>query len=355
MKREKKKKTKFLRRVLGVLLIIVLVGLVFPTWTPGIEGDNSISELRKVEINGEELQIMIRGCDKNNPILLFVHGGPCWPEIPYVVKYQKEWEEKFTVVHYDQRGSGKSYQFFGNYTDISAKVHVDDLIALTEYITEYLGRDQVILLGHSYGTYVGIQAAAERPELYLAYVGIGQMSDTVSSEMISLQKCLTAAQEAENEKDVAALKKMETAILAGEKVAPRGYVRKYGFAARQIDDNMDYAEGFLLRPEYNLWDVLCLYAGSIQNQDVLLKETVDFPVSEIVTKLEIPAYFVMGKYDGMTTPEAAETYLENLVCDEKELVIFEHSAHFPQFEEKDRFLEWLWEEVWITHSKKDAE
>jgi len=162
-------------------------------------------------------------------------------------------------------------------------------------------------------------------------------------------------QEAGNEKDVATLREMEAAILAGEKVAPRGYVRKYGFAARQIDDNLDYAEGFLLRPEYNLWDVLCLYAGSIQNQDALLKETVDFPISEIVTELEIPTYFVMGKYDGMTTPEAAEAYLENLVCEEKELVIFEQSAHFPQVEEKDVFLKWLWEEVWTAHGEEVLE
>lgn len=349
--RKQKKGLKIVKRVFLIFAVLIFIGMIFPTWTPEIKEAGSISELRKVKINDEELQIMIRGCDRNNPILLFVHGGPCWPEIPYVVKYQEDWEEKFTVVHYDQRGSGKSYKFFGDYSDISAKVHVDDLIALTEYIREYLGQEQVILLGHSYGTYVGIQAAAERPDLYKAYVGIGQMSETVSSEMFSLQKCLAAAREAGNEKDVAALKKMEAAILAGEKVAPRGYVRKYGFAARKIDDNLDYAEGFLLRPEYNLWDVLCLYAGSIQNQDVLLKETVDFPISEIVTELEIPTYFVMGKYDGMTTPEAAEAYLENLVCEEKELVLFEQSAHFPQFEEKDAFLKWLWEEVWTAHGE----
>lgn len=92
---------------------------------------------------------MIRGRDRNNPVLIFVHGGPCCSEIPYVRKYQKNLENDFTIVHYDQRGSGKSYEFGEDYSTVTIAAHVDDLIALTEYIKEYLGKEQVVLVGHS--------------------------------------------------------------------------------------------------------------------------------------------------------------------------------------------------------------
>ena len=77
---------------------------------------------------------MMRGANRNNPIIIFVHGGPGCSEIPYVRKYQDILEEHFTIVHYDQRGSGKSYQFFEDYSTISSDQHVEDLLALTDYV-----------------------------------------------------------------------------------------------------------------------------------------------------------------------------------------------------------------------------
>ena len=97
-----------------------MVALVFPTWTSQINRENSISTLEQVEINGSGHEIMIRGKDKNNPVIIFVHGGPGTSEIPYAQKYQKLLEEKFTVVNYDQRGSGKSYHFFEDYSNLTS-------------------------------------------------------------------------------------------------------------------------------------------------------------------------------------------------------------------------------------------
>lgn len=349
----KKNCFKLLKRIGVVLLIIFAIGLFFPTWTPKIEGENSISELSKVEINGDDIQIMIRGCDKNNPILLFVHGGPCCSEIPYVVKYQKEWEEKFTVVHYDQRGSGKSFQFFKDYSDVSANTHIEDLIGLTKYITKYIGQKQVILLGHSYGTYIATQAAAQRPELYQAYVGIGQVSNKRMSELDSLEKCLAAAEAMNNTADVKRMEQYREAIELGEGIMPRQYVRKYGFAARQIDDNADYLEGFLLRPEYNLLDMIRFWTASGLYQDRLWRESLQHSLVEVVTELKLPVYFHMGKYDGMTSPEAAQDYLKNLSCPQgKEFILYEYSAHYPQFEESELFYSWLCE-TFVDTTKSD--
>ena len=343
-----KKKAITLLKMLGILLLFVIIFRLFgPTWTPSIKGANSISELKKVTINGTELAVMIRGEDKGNPVLLFVHGGPCCSEIPYVRKYQESLEKNFTVVHYDQRGSGKSYRFGTDYSEVTTATHTEDLIALTEYITEALETEQVILLGHSFGTYIATMAAAQRPELYEAYVGIGQMSDTVASELSSLEKCLLAAEEVGNETDATYLKGMEEAITKGEAIAPRAYVRKYGFAARSIHETGDYLKGFLFGPEYNLTDMIRFYTAVIKYQDALTKEALKHPITDAVTELNLPVYFVMGAYDGMTSPETAEAYLQSLTGEGvKEFVLFDASAHYPQFEEEETFARWM-EETFV--------
>ncbi|MBQ4522256.1 MAG: alpha/beta hydrolase [Lachnospiraceae bacterium] len=338
----KKKLFKILKTIFIILFLFIAIRLFSPTWTPSIKGENSISELTKVEINGVNLEVMIRGSDKNNPVLIFVHGGPCCSEIPYVRKYQENLEKDFTIVHYDQRGSGKSYVFGEDNTKITAVTHADDLIALTEYIKEYIGKEQVILIGHSYGTYIATMAIAQRPDLYQAYIGIGQMSNTIDSEWNSLEKCITEAENAGNQGDAEYLKGLEPAILKGECITPRNYVRKYGFAARKIDDNADYLKAFLFGTEYNLLDAIGFYIASMKYQDSLIQEALNNPITDIVTEINIPVYFVMGKYDGMTSPEAAENYLYSITGEgTKEFILFEESAHYPQFEEEQKFYQWM--------------
>lgn len=338
----KKKICKTLKCIGIILTLFILISLLRPTWTPAIKEDNSISELRKVDIDGAGLEVMIRGNDKNNPVLIFVHGGPCCSEIPYARKYQEDLEKDFTIVHYDQRGSGKSYVFGEDYSEVTVAAQVSDLIALTEYIEEYLEKEQVILIGHSFGTYIATMAVSQRPELYRAYVGIGQMSNPIEGELDNLEKCIEAAENLGDEKDAAYLKSLEQSISNGEIITPRNYVRKYGFAARKIDDNLDYFLGFLFGTEYNLVDAIRFYTASIKYQDNLIIEAVNNPLTQIVTKVDVPVYFVMGKYDGMTSPKAAELYLDNMKGEgEKEFILFEESAHYPQFEEKQKFYQWM--------------
>lgn len=102
---------KFIKYLVMVIVSILFLALLFPTWTPSIKGANSIHTLEQIEINGSDHEIMIRGHKKDNPVIIFVHGGPGCSEIPYAKKYQDLLETEFTVVHYDQRASGKSYHF----------------------------------------------------------------------------------------------------------------------------------------------------------------------------------------------------------------------------------------------------
>ncbi|MNZ60869.1 L-amino acid amidase [compost metagenome] len=337
----RKKMLTILKRGLLMITLIVVIVLIFPTWTPKIKGENSISTLEQVDINGAGHEIMIRGEDRSNPIIIFVHGGPGCSEIPYVRKYQKELERYFTIVHYDQRGSGKSYHFFEDYSNLTTDLLVDDLLALTDYVTEKLDQDKALLIGHSFGTYIGMKAAAKAPEKFSAYIGIGQIADTTQSELDGLNYTVEQAKQAGNLDDVERLELLRSSIEQGEQYTPRDMVRKYGGAARLIDDNKDYYEGFLLNPEYNGLDVIRYMRGISATQAVLLKEEAANHITDLVPRLEIPTYFVMGKYDYMTSTSAAKDYYDELEAPVKGFGLFEESAHYPQFEEKERFEEWL--------------
>lgn len=337
----KRKIKKNIKRFVVLVLGIIIIRLVFPTWTPEIKGKSSISTLEQIEINGAMQEVMIRGYDKNNPVLIFVHGGPGCSEIPYVRKYQDLLEKDFTIVHYDQRGSGKSYHFLKDYSNLSSKILVDDLLALTDYISKRLGQEKVLLAGHSYGTYIAMQAAAKKPKKFSAYIGIGQMADTKDSEIDSLNFCIEEAQKRGNSDDVAELEGLRAQIEEGKKLTPRGYVRKYGGAARLIDDNSDATKGLFFSKEYNLLDAVRYFRGLSSSQNNLLQEVMENNLSSFITKLDIPCYFVMGKYDYMTSTKTAKDYFDKLQAPKKEFIEYSNSAHYPQFEEKEKFAEWL--------------
>jgi L-proline amide hydrolase len=347
----KRKSIKITKLSLGIIVILVVTGLLFPTWTPSIKGNNSISLLKQIEINGTGHEIMIRGVDRGNPVVIFVHGGPGCSEIPYVRKYQNLLEPNFTIVHYDQRGSGKSYHFGEDYSNLSSDLLVDDLLALTDYIADLLGQSKVLLIGHSYGTYIGMKAAAKAPDKFAAYIGIGQVSEHVQSELDGLNYATEQAKQAGNHQDVAWLERLREPIARGEALTPRSLIRKYGGAARLIDDNMDYYTGFLVNPEYNLLDVIRYLKGVANSQDILLKEESEYNITDIVDKLDIPVYFSMGQYDYMTSIHAARSYFNVLKAPDKEFVVFENSAHYPQFEEKELFAAWL-NRTWTNLDKR---
>ncbi|MBM6383912.1 MAG: alpha/beta hydrolase [Paenibacillus sp.] len=327
-----------------IVLSIMTLGLIilfFPTWTSLVKGNNSISLLQKVKLNGTTHEIMIRGEDRNNPVIINVHGGPGASEIPYARRYQDLLETHFTIVNYDQRGSGKSYHFGEDYSGLSSGMLVNDLLALTDYISERFGQKKVILIGHSYGTYIATQAAYLAPTKYAAYIGIGQMGDTARSEMDSLNYVLSEAQAAENWDDVNELQQLAEEVGNGKSLTPRHYVVKYGGAARLMNSPDANIVRMIFSSEYNGLDVIRYIQGITHSQRNLIEEVFEKPLPIRVTKLDLPFYFIMGDYDYMTSANAARQYFDQIDADQKEFITYKDSAHYPQFEEKERFYEWM--------------
>lgn len=348
MKKQRRKRRIALRILgIGLLLIVLLIGggFVFPTWTPGIKGSNSVSILKQITINGTKQEVMIRGTDRSNPLVIFVHGGPGVPETPYVRKYQDLLEQNFTVVQYDERGSGKSYHFSEDYSNLSSEMLVDDLLALTDYLEQEFNQEKVLLIGHSYGTYIATQAASKAPDKFSAYIGIGQTANWVNSELESLQFMIGQARLAGNDAEAEELELLREPITTGDAITPRDKIREYGGAARLINDNADIFKGLLFGTEYNLLDAVRFFKGNSMSELNLQAELTEHDITELVDQLDIPVYFVMGQYDLMTSVNEARKYLDELKAPLKEFVVFGQSAHYPQFEEKEKFAQWL-NETW---------
>ena len=348
-----KRKITIRKMILLILLSVIIVGLFFPTWTPSIKGhENSISILKQIEINGSKHEVMIRGNDKNNPVVIFVHGGPGCPETHYVRKYQDLLEQNFTIVQYNQRGSGKSYHFSEDYSNLSINLLVDDLLALTDYVRNELKTDQIILAGHSFGTMVGIKAAYQAPEKYLFYIGIGQVGDFWTGELEALEYCLSQATARNNIRDIKAIEACRESILNRRESFRRKFVWKYGGAVRLINEKVDLVTGLLLNPEYNLWDAIRYAAGLRVSDNMLWKEIKQSDLPQEVPELRIPCYFVSGYYDYLTPIQNANNYLNTIIAPTKEFIVFDDSAHFPHFEEKDDFFSLLNELYGYGRSKR---
>lgn len=205
-------------------------------------------------------------------------------------------------------------------------------------------------MAHSSGTYIGMQAANKSPEKYEAYIGIGQMSDAIESEKESLKYCITEAEKAGKTDDAVYLQGLSEQIENGEIVTPREYVMKYGGSTRSIENPDGDFLGVLFSNEYNLLDAIRYNYAMGYSQEKLVKKMLENPLPNIVSKLDIPLYFIMGKYDYMTSSYAAKRYFDTISGEHKNFITFEKSAHYPQFEEKEKFNDWM-SETFINESK----
>jgi pimeloyl-ACP methyl ester carboxylesterase len=192
-------------RVMLTIIFILLAGMlillgVLLAWSPGKpepfldENGNplagSISEKILVKINGVEQGMFIKSKNINNPILLFVHGGPGMPEYWLTQRYPTGLENLFTVVWWEQRGAGLSYSPDIPAETMTAEQFISDTLEVTNYLRKRFNKDKIYLMAHSWGSYIGIQAVARAPELYYAYIGIGQVSYQIKSEQLAYEYAL---------------------------------------------------------------------------------------------------------------------------------------------------------------------
>ncbi len=300
----------------------------------------SITLLRKVELGGLKQSILIRGHNKNNPVLLFLHGGPGSTEMSLAYAFQQDLEKHFTIVHWDQRGAGKSFRFGIPKSTMTFEQYEKDALELINYLKDRLNQEKVVLVGHSWGSALGIVLVHKYPEHFHAYVGIGQAVHLSEGEKISYEFVLKTAKEQNNKKAIKHLEKIKDKEIWDLKYtqAQRKWLTKFGGWYHHATNSWVLLKYNFNSPEYNLIDCFKFLLGALFSLNQMWKPLMKEP-SFIgrINEVKIPVFFLAGRYDYNTPSELVEEFYEQLEAPNKELIWFEESAHSPNYEEQENF------------------
>lgn len=310
---------------------------------------DGVERLQSLDINGVEQWVSIRSRNPTNPVLLVVHGGPGWVAMPTSWYFAQGWDEYFTVVQWDQRGAGKSYDINALDT-LSIEQMRRDLDTVVGWIRSETRQDRIFLLGHSWGSLLGLDMARRHPEWLYAYVGAGQVVDMRESERRGWAWAMQKARERGNSDAVAELQSIapyaegSAAVSITDLYVQRKWVNFFGGAAYNRPDAGFEAAAMALSPEYtddNLRDVWKAQATSVER---LMPEIMDISVSSL-TDLRVPVILLLGRHDVNVSAQVAAEWFDRIQAPAKKLVWFEHSAHEMLVEEPGKVFLTLVNEV----------
>jgi pimeloyl-ACP methyl ester carboxylesterase len=317
-----------------------------------IVAPTGVQDAYAVEIGGIRQWVNVRGQDRDNPMVLFVHGGPASPVIPTLWQFQRPLEEYFTVANYDQRGAGKTLALNPQEAvadTLHVQRYVDDAIALAEHLRTRYHKRKLVLMGHSWGTVVAMHAALQRPDLFYAYVGIGQVINVRTNEQVSFDYGLRTARARGNTDAVHEMESIapypgDTPITRERIVIARKWPQFYGGLTAYRDESKYFFQGPRLSPDYDDAARCAINAGSVLTLGRLLDEflRVDFTG---VKEFPIPVVMFMGRHDYTTPSEPTAAWLAKVRAPYKQAVWFERSAHMIPWEEPGRTLVSLLEHV----------
>jgi len=340
-----------LAALVGCILVLVVVLLAVSPGKPKPAAAGGISEKIRVDINGVPQGMFIRSRDPANPVLLFLHGGPGMPTYFLNRKYPTGLEEQFTVCWWEQRGAGLSYHPDIPAESMTLEQLIADTIAVTNYLRSRFGKDKIYLLGHSWGSYLGIQVAARAPELYHAYVGMAQMAHQIRSENTAYAYML---QEYRKRGDKGMVRKMEKTPITMTGPLPMAYMKlrdplMHGLGVGTTHDMKSVIAGIFFPvmgfPEYSFREKLNIWRGKAFSRSRLWDPMLTTELAVVVPELKLPVYFCHGVYDYTITYNETKEYFKKLRAPRKGFYTFEQSAHSPAYEEPQRMLRILREDV----------
>jgi proline iminopeptidase len=306
---------------------------------------NGIERLEKVRIGGIEQWVSIRGADRRNPVLIVLHGGPGYVSMPLSWWFGRGWEEYFTVVHWDQRAAGKTHLLTDPATvapTLTPERMVADAEELIAWVRKDLGKEKVFVLGHSFGSFLGVEVAQRHPEWLHAYIGVGQLTDGPEGERRGWRFAMDAARRAGNAEAVRELEALapyaapDKPLSIEDIMAERKWIQYFGGTMAYRQSNA--AEGDLskLSPDYTDEESQRAWEGNKFATPILLPGILSRDLG--VKKLDCPLVLFEGRHDTNVNAEVTAEWFAKVKAPEKHIVWFESSAHLPMTEEPGKFL-----------------
>jgi pimeloyl-ACP methyl ester carboxylesterase len=318
-----------------------------------------VERLEKVRIGGIDQWVSIRGADRKNPVLLYIHGGPGYVSIPESWWFSRGWEEYFTVVQWDQRAAGKTH-LLTNPAAVGPTLTRERMIADAEemavWVRKEFRKDKIFVLGHSWGSFLGLQLAIRHSAWFYAYIGVGQLINGPENERRGWRFAMEAARRAGNADAVHELEAVAPYAAPGHIVpmkdlyVQRKWVGFYGGVLAYRHDNSADSALAELSPDYTDQEIRRIWEGNKFATPYLLPELLTLDLTTIRT-LSVPLILFEGRYDWNVNSELAAEWFGKVEAPEKHLVWFEHSAHMPMTEEPGKFFLSLMRFVWPIAEK----
>ncbi len=311
----------------------------------------SLSERVTVKIGGIPQSMIIQSLNPANPVLLFVHGGPGMPEFFMEQDYPTGLEQHFTMVWWEQRGAGMSFSSDIPPETMTMDQMISDTIEVADYLRDRFGQDRILLLGHSWGSYLGIQVAAQSPDRFLAYVGMAQIVHQLRSEVMAHDYLLGAYRALG---DGGMVRKLEAASVSLEDGLSPAWMRlrdaaMHGAGGGQTRDINSVITGIFLPiwrvRAYTLMDKINVWRGKIWSRPFFWEAMLRDDISTRLTTFELPVYFIVGKYDQTASPTLSRAYFDAIEAPVKGFYVFEDSAHSPLFEDPEHATQILLQDV----------
>jgi pimeloyl-ACP methyl ester carboxylesterase len=307
---------------------------------------NGVERLEKVRIGGIEQWVSIRGTDKRNPVLLLIHGGPGYVSIPMSWWFSRGWEEYFTVVQWDQRGAGKTY-LMNDPNSVTPTLTLERMVADTEEMIDWarkeLSKQKIFIIGHSWGSYLGLEIAERHPDWLYAYLGVGQLTNGPESERRGWAYTLHAARLAGNSEAVRQLEAIAPYFAPGHPAplkdiyTQRKWLDFYGGVMAHRSSNSPESDLAKLSPDYSDQEISRVWEGNEFSEHYLLAKVLSLDLSGI-KELDCPLIIFAGRYDVNVNSQVAAEWFANVKAPSKQFVWFENSAHLPMTEEPGKFL-----------------
>jgi pimeloyl-ACP methyl ester carboxylesterase len=290
-------------------------------------------------VDGAKLYLLIRSADRTAPVLLWLHGGPGGAERPLFRYFNSELERHFVVAYWDQRGAGRSFDPHADPHRLTVTQHLADLDTVVDHLRQTLGREKIVLLGHSWGSALGLLYARDHPEKVSALIGVNQVVSTQDAQRAEYD---FVAAEASRRHDADVLSRLR-------ELGPPPFTAVDQLQAMEALD--DRYGGVFHKEPHRMWIIMRgIFGGLVTPGEIvrihraihvslaaMTAELLDVDLRQSVRRVEVPVFFFLGRFDRHVDGHLAAAYFEMLQAPIKRLVWFEHSAHNVPFEESDLF------------------
>lgn len=305
-----------------------------------------------VSINGIDQYLLHSGTNYDNQVMLFLHGGPGSAESLFAYAFQQKWEDIFTVVHYDQRGAGKTLtKNPDRYPTIDCMIQ--DLFEIIQYLKKKYNKQKIILLGHSWGSVLGSTFIKQYPEEVEYYIGVGQVINMLENERVGYEKVKELIMKANDKKT---LKKLEViGEYPGEKFSDETLkkimkIRKiqgqYGLGVKMWPMCVTAFKS----PIFKLSDIFSLMKGFKAN-----KKTTEFlgafNLMSESAEYKVPMYYILGENDWQVPYVIAKEYFNTINAPSKNIYLIPDAGHFVMLDQIDLFFEALLD---INNKEKES-